>query len=72
MRDTPLPLSIVFVSGKGRLVSQTDMEPCGDRADCPTYPALGPYRFALEVPRGRLADLGVTAGATVVDTGASC
>ena len=59
MRNTPMPLSIAFLADDGSLVSTADMAPCGDRDDCPTYGAAGPYAWALEVPRGGLARLGV-------------
>jgi uncharacterized membrane protein (UPF0127 family) len=62
MRNTRLPLSIAYFDADGVLVSQTDMEPCADdQADCPSYPADGPFRFALEVPQGRLPEVGVFA-----------
>jgi uncharacterized membrane protein (UPF0127 family) len=65
MFRTRLPLSIAWFDGDGQLVSSTDMPPC--RKDvpgaCPTYRAKGPYRFALEVPKGRLDDLGIDEGA---------
>ena len=63
MRNTPMALSIAYVDAGGRLVSTTDMEPCRDSSQCPDYPAAGPYRYAVEVPRGRLDDLGITASA---------
>jgi len=66
MRNTRLPLSIAWVRADGTTVSTTDMAPCPDREpDCPTYPPAGPYRFAIEVPQGRLGDLGVSAGSRV-------
>jgi uncharacterized membrane protein (UPF0127 family) len=65
MRNTPMPLSIVFLDAGGRIVSTTDMSPCGDRPDCPVYPAAGPYRYAVEVPKGRLDDLGLTGDARI-------
>jgi uncharacterized membrane protein (UPF0127 family) len=66
MRNTPTPLSIAFFDGDGRFVSSTDMAPCGDRDDCPTYAATGAYRRALEVPRGELGSLGVAPGSRLV------
>ena len=69
MRNTPLPLSIAWFDASGRFVSSTDMVPCLDRRDCPTYGAARPYRFALEVPRGGLGGLGVGPGATLVSGG---
>ena len=65
MFDTPMPLSIAYLDGDGRIVSSTDMAPCEASADCPSYPPEGPYRFALEVPQGELDDLGLTGDATL-------
>jgi uncharacterized membrane protein (UPF0127 family) len=59
MRNTPMPLSIAFFRDDGRLVSVAVMAPCGDHEQCPRYAAAGPYRYALEVPRGDLDGLGV-------------
>jgi uncharacterized membrane protein (UPF0127 family) len=69
MRNTPQPLSVAFFRVDGALVSTADMPPCGDRADCPTYPAAGSYRLALEVPKGRLPALGVGPGSKIVVEG---
>lgn len=66
MRNTRIPLSIVFVDADGRVVSGTDMDPCPDEVEnCPLYPATGPYRWALEVPAGALADLDIDADSTL-------
>jgi uncharacterized membrane protein (UPF0127 family) len=71
MRNTPMPLSIAFFDTDGVLVSTTDMAPCGDSSSCPAYAADGPYRYALEVPKGRLTALGVTDGASL-EVGGRC
>lgn len=71
MRNTPLPLTVAYFDGDGRLVSSADMEPCEDSPDCPFYPPDGPYVFALEVPRGGLERLGIVEG-TTVELGGSC
>jgi uncharacterized membrane protein (UPF0127 family) len=63
MRDTPMPLSIAWIAADGSLVSTADMDPCLDGGDCVSYPADGPYRFALEVPQGDLAAVGAVEGA---------
>lgn len=66
MRNTVMPLSIAWFDADGELVSTEDMEPCPDsEPNCPTYPAGGPYRFALEVPQGQLETLGITEGSTL-------
>lgn len=71
MRNTPMPLSIAWFGGDGQFVSAADMEPCDDRPDCPIYAAAGPYRYALEVPKGALVELGIGPGAVLELTG-SC
>lgn len=68
MKNTPMPLSIAWFDGAGNFVSATDMEPCLDRPQCPAYAATGPYRYALEVPKGGLTGLGVGPGARLVTT----
>lgn len=65
MKNTPMPLSIAWFAADGTLVSSADMEPCGDRSDCPIYSATGPYRYALEVPKGQLPSLGIGPGAVL-------
>jgi len=71
MRNTPMPLSIAWFDASGHFVSATDMAPCPDRADCPTYAAAKPYRYALEVPKGGLAGLGIGPSSTIT-VGAGC
>lgn len=71
MRNTPTPLSIAWFDADGALVSTADMDPCPDVEGCPTYPSGGGYRFALEVPQGSLADVGVVDGSSVA-VGGSC
>lgn len=69
MRNTPTPLSIAYVAEDGSIVSTIDMEPCDDVPTCPSYPAQGSYRFAVEVPQGHLDDIGLTGDARLtVDT----
>lgn len=70
MKNTPLPLSIAWFDSSGAFVSAADMEPCLDQPSCPTYGAGGPYRFALEVPKGALPTLGVGPGSRLVLGGA--
>ncbi|OIO55519.1 hypothetical protein AUJ46_00945 [Candidatus Peregrinibacteria bacterium CG1_02_54_53] len=61
MKDTVLPLDIIFFDGEGNVVSMASMEPCIAEADtsCPSTFSDGPARFALEVPKGYLAAAGV-------------
>ncbi len=72
MKDTLLPLSIAWIDAAGAVVSTADMDPCPpDTPVCPSYPPGGPYRLAVEVPQGRLADLGLVEGARL-ELGAAC
>jgi len=71
MRNTPMPLSIAFFDAAGYFVSATDMVPCADRPNCPTYSAAAAYRYALEVPQGGLSGIGGGPGSTIT-TGGGC
>lgn len=70
MKDTPMPLSIAWFGADGRFVGADNMAPCG-AGPCPTYSAGVPYKYALEVPQGDLAGLGIGAG-SVLTVGGSC
>ena len=60
MKDTEVPLSIAYVDASGGVVSTADMDPCPSATErCPTYPSGGPYRLAVEVPQGGLAEVGI-------------
>jgi uncharacterized membrane protein (UPF0127 family) len=65
MRNTPMPLSIAFIDRSGRTVSVADMAPCGAIGDCPYTYAAGPFRWAVEVPQGRLAGIGLGRGSVL-------
>jgi hypothetical protein len=64
MKDTLIPLSILFWQGDGRVIDILDMSPC--RADpCPVYRASAPYVGAIEMNRGAFERLGVEVGDTL-------
>jgi hypothetical protein len=67
MVDTIIPLSIAFYDESLAYVSQADMQPCTatDALACERYGASGPYRYAVEVAAGRLAELGFVPGSTM-------
>lgn len=61
MKDTPLRLTVAFISADGRILRMLDMEPC--TADpCPVYDPRETYRMALEVRQGALDRRGVRVG----------
>ena len=75
MRDTPMPLSIAFFADDGSFVSAADMEPCltGPPEDCPATRRRDRTSAAIEVPQGRLAELGIGPGSRLaLDTGPGC
>jgi len=53
MKDTLIPLDIVFFSADGGFVDSLTMAPCTEDP-CPTYRPGGSYRYALEAPAGDL------------------
>lgn len=74
MRNTPQPLSIVYLDPDGGVVSIARMEPCEDVDGCPSYPAGGTFQRVIEVPEaaGGVADLGIEPGAVVTDRATTC
>src|SRR5262245_38707607 len=49
MKNTPIPLKIVFFDAYGRQVRTMRMTPC-TKDPCSVYDPGKPYRFALELP----------------------
>lgn len=62
MKNTLIPLDILYFDSKFRLVSaQTDVPPC--KADpCPSYPTSAPAQYVLELNAGMADKLGVKVG----------
>jgi uncharacterized membrane protein (UPF0127 family) len=54
MKNTLIPLDIVFFTAAGGFVDSLTMAPCTEDP-CPTYRPGGSYRYALEAPVGDLA-----------------
>lgn len=73
MRNTRVPLSIAFFDSDGAFISSADMEPCPDDVvDCPLFGSDRPYRYAIEVPKGALVDLGIGPGSTLALGSGGC
>jgi len=72
MKDTLLPLSVVWYAADGAYVSAADMDPCPEGVDpCPVTSAGAGYRYAVEVAQGSSERLGTVAGSTIA-LGATC
>lgn len=62
MKDTPTALDIAYMRADGTIVKIHTMVPF----DTSSYPSGEPAQFALEVPAGTFADLGIAEGDTAV------
>ena len=51
MKNTLIPLDVLFFDTHGKFVSAMTMEPCVEDL-CQTYPSAAEAEFALEVPAG--------------------
>ena len=61
MKNTRIPLDIIFFDAEGAFVSAATMHPCA--ADpCETYASAAPARYALEVNAGIVAAEGIGKG----------
>ena len=58
MKDTRIPLDIIYVDSAGKVVSVKSMKPY----DLTAVPSDGPVLYAIELNQGTAASLGVKAG----------
>lgn len=64
MKNTRIPLDILYFDQERRLVSQQrDVPPCSAGDRCPPYPSRGPARYVLELNAGQAARLKLEDGA---------
>ncbi len=64
MKNTLIPLDILFLDAGKRIVDYAAMEPCKTEP-CATYQSRLPYRYAIEVNRGFILEKKVRIGNTV-------
>lgn len=62
MRNTRIPLDILYFDQALRLVSITPEAPPCHATRCPAYPSRGPARFVLELNAGHARQLGLKPG----------
>jgi hypothetical protein len=66
MKNTLIPLDILFFDSQLRLVSQQrDVPPCTLGDACPPYPSNAPARYVLELNAGQAATLHLQNGAVL-------
>jgi uncharacterized membrane protein (UPF0127 family) len=64
MKNTRIPLDILYFDSRRRLVSQQrNVPPCTLGDACPAYPSNAPARYVLELNAGEAARLGLGDGA---------
>lgn len=64
MKNTRIPLDILYFDGDKRLVAQQrDVPPCTLGDGCPSYPSRRPALYVLELNAGEAARIGLRDGA---------
>ena len=64
MKNTKIPLDILFFDNSRKLVAQQrDVPPCSLGDACPSYPSNAPARYVLELNAGEAARLKLQDGA---------
>lgn len=67
MKNTLIPLDMLYFDQRGRLVSiQHSVPPC-KTAHCPSYPSDGVARYVLELNAGRARELKIGKGASLCE-----
>lgn len=61
MKNTPLPLSIAFISANGTILNIENMQPHSTQSHCP----VAPMQYALEVNQGWFQERGIRPGSRV-------
>lgn len=66
MRNTRIPLDIMYFDKDRRLVSTAAGVPPCRTPQCPSYPSTGPAQFVLELNAGLAREMGVVRGDAIV------
>jgi uncharacterized membrane protein (UPF0127 family) len=65
MKNTLIPLDLVFLDGNGAVVDVVaDVQPCASEP-CPNYPPSSPAQAVLEINAGSAAAHGIEVGSTI-------
>lgn len=63
MKNTLIPLDVVFIDPEKRVVDIQTMPPCPPELElCPNYTAKEPAQYALEINGGRAEQIGLKVG----------
>ncbi len=61
MKDTLIPLDLLFISSTGRVNEMTTMQPCNENP-CPSYESKTPAKYVLEINSGAAAKRNIIEG----------
>lgn len=64
-RNVPMALTVAFFDSQGRWLGSDDLDPCPDMDGCPTIGSPSPFRYAVEVEKGGLDELGLGPGSQI-------
>ncbi len=62
MKNTLIPLDIIFISSNGLINEITTLEPCPETEVCPAYDSKTPAQYVLEINAGSADQWGMTPG----------
>ena len=62
MKNTKIPLDIIYFDHARKLVSVAHAPPCSLGDNCPPFPSEGPALYVLELNAGTIDSLGAKAG----------
>ncbi len=71
MKNTLIPLDVVYIDELNTIVDIQTMPPCGDQIPCPSYPSAEASIYAVEMNAGKAQSLGLSIGDTVTFQGIS-
>jgi len=61
MKNTRIPLDIIYFDDELRLINVQTARPCRTR-QCPVYPSMAPAKYVLELNAGKAEELGARPG----------
>lgn len=62
MKNTLIPLDIIFISSKGRVNEIVTLNPCQETEACQAYDSKTPAQYVLEINAGSAEKWGITPG----------
>ncbi|MDP2638895.1 MAG: DUF192 domain-containing protein [Candidatus Azambacteria bacterium] len=62
MKDTLIPLDIIFISSKGRVNEIITLNPCQESEICQPYSSISPAQYVLEINAGSATKLRIIEG----------